>query len=78
MGTFLKLVGRGVKRAFTKDGGNLAIIKDFTGRRDGVYWIALAIRTFAAVVATGLAMLIAHLVGVPALEVIDTMNSIKE
>jgi hypothetical protein len=78
MGTILKLVGRGVKRAFTKDGGNLAIIKDFTGRRDGVYWIALAIRTFAAGVAAGLAMLIAHLVGVPVLEVIDTMNSIKE
>lgn len=78
MGSLIKLVGRGIKRAFTKEGGGLAKLTDVTGRRDGVYWIAIVVRTLSPVVITGLAYLFATLAGVPVTEFLETMSQVNK
>lgn len=76
MGSLLKLAGRGLKRAFSKDGGGLAKLTDVTGRRDGVYWIAMVVRVISPVVVTGLAYLFASMAGVPVAEFLETMEQV--
>lgn len=75
MKSLLKLVGRGVKRAFSKDGGTLSKLTDNLDRKDGVYYLAFLLRGLVPVLATGLAYWFASLAGVPVAEFLETVSS---
>ena len=76
MGSIIKLAGRGLSRAFTKDGGTLGTLTDRIDRKDSVYYLAFAFRSIAGVLATGLAYYISTKLGVPVDEFIETMKSL--
>lgn len=71
MGKLLKTLGKGIVRAFTRDGGGLIKIKDELESVDNVYAVAFALRTLITFV---LLYLIATWLGVDPAEFLQAFK----
>lgn len=73
-----KLIGRGVKRAFTKDGGTVKTIRDFAGQKDDIYWAAFAVRTLSPVAILAIIYWLSTALGVPVEDLLNTLDQLSE
>jgi hypothetical protein len=60
----ISVIGKGIRRAVTKDGGALFKLKDQFGKRDAIWVIAFGVRGLLFVCATALGIWFAKMAGI--------------